>query len=233
MTATMVPPSAAPAPTTGAPRFVAIRANLLPDEIVSARQIDVIRKQVVIGLVTVVLLLVGWYGFARFQTASANGDLSAAQRQGIAYQDQQRQYDGVVHAQAAVHSIQSELQTLMTNDLQWKALLTTIRAQTPSGVTLSSIAGNVGASEAGAPEVLNQSGLAGVGTVSLTGTAPDKKTVAAFADRLAKAKGVAAPFISSVTTADNAVTFSMNVIITSDALGGRFSTSTPTSTGGN
>jgi hypothetical protein len=48
--------------------------------------------------------------------------------------------------------------------------------------------------------------------------------VAAFAARLARVPGLTAPLISSVVTAQHEISFSIDVVITSDALGGRYST---------
>ena len=67
--------------------------------------------------------------------------------------------------------------------------------------------------------------------MTLSGTAHDKRSVAAFADRLATVKGLAYPLITSVASQDNQVTFSIALSITKDALGGRFATPAP-STGG-
>jgi hypothetical protein len=122
-------------------------------------------------------------------------------------------------------------------------MLSTLRSKAPSGVALTSITATVtvpsaaigagGAGGAVAP-TLTQGGKATVGQVTLSGTAPDKRSVAAYADRLASAKGLAAPLVSSIGAGSGDVTWSMTVAITSDAMGGRYSAPSATNaTGGN
>jgi Tfp pilus assembly protein PilN len=234
MTTTMSPPAPTTAPSGGSLRFLSIRADLLPDEIVTARQVEVVRKQVLLGLASLVVLIVAWYAVSWLQTGASNRDLEAAHHQGIAYQNQQQQYGPLVRAQADVQTIQTQLQTLMVGDMSWKTMLNTLRAQAPARVTVTSVSATVAAGGAGAAvPTLNPSGKAAVGQVTLSGSAPDKKTVAAYADRLATAKGLAAPLVSSVTSGAGGVTFTMTVIVTADALGGRYATPAKTATGGN
>jgi Tfp pilus assembly protein PilN len=242
MATTMIPPTAAPKPPPSTARYVVVRANLLPDEIVSGRQVEVVRKQMLIGLVVVAILLIGWFGLSWWQTSSANGDLNNAQRQGTALQNQQNEFGSLVQAQGQTTTIQAQLQRLMVGDLSWKAMLTTLRAKAPNGLLLTVVDGSVtaGAAAAGAavPDsaILNSSGKETVGELRISGTAPDKRTVAAYADQLASVPGLAAPLILSVDVVQGSVTFSVSVLITSDALGGRYAvpaTSLPTTTGGN
>jgi Tfp pilus assembly protein PilN len=237
MATTMIPPVSTSPPSGGALRFVPIRANLLPDEIISGRQTVVVRKQVVLGLGVLVALLVAWYAASWWQTSQSNSALAGAQRQGAAYQNQQNQFGPLVRAQSDVQTIQSQLQTLMTGDLNWKRLLTTLRHAAPAGVVLDTVSAST-TTAAGSATVDATGTTAAAGQVSLSGSAPDKRTVAAYSDRLAVAKGLATPLISSVTTDPGGVKFTMSVVITSDAFGGRYSGpltpigSIPATTGG-
>jgi hypothetical protein len=92
-------------------------------------------------------------------------------------------------------------------------------------------AGGQPANNASGLDVLNTSGQVAVGSITITGSARDKNSVAAFADKLTTVKGIAAPFVSSVTGAKGDITFSVNALITANALGGRFHKTT-TTTGG-
>jgi Tfp pilus assembly protein PilN len=246
MATTLVPPSPSPASSrasTGEVRFVAVRANLMPSEVLSDRQVLVVRKQVLLGLVAVLVLLIGWFGLSWWQTRSANNELAAAQRQGVALQSQQTQFTPLVQAQAQIDNIRTELEQVMVGDLSWKTMLTTVRAKAPSGIGVDSITGAVstagktgGTTAAG--DVLNQTGSASIGQLTIGGTAPDKKSVAAYADALTKVTGLTAPLISTVQTETTGVTFTINALITSDALGGKYAvatdgTGTPATTGGN
>jgi Tfp pilus assembly protein PilN len=239
MTATMVPPTAAPRPTSRSARFVVVRANLLPDDVLSARQTVAVRKQVMLGLLVVVALLIAWFGLSWWQTSSARGDLHDAQAVGTTLQRQQLQYAPLVSAQREIGTIQQELQKLMLGDLSWKTMVTTLRTVAPAGIALTNVTGatSAGAAAAGHPasipggqpniSVLNQSGKQQIGQLTVTGTAPSKTSVAIYADRLGQVPGLTAPLITNVTATPGAHTlgFTVTLIITADALGGRYTTS--------
>lgn len=226
-----------PTPRPNEPvRFVAVFADLLPDEVVASRRLGELKRRVVIGLAVLLVLLIGWYVLAMWGTSKAKDDLASAQRQTTTLQAQLRTFQPLVTAQTQSAQISSALTRLMAGDAQWTDLLTTLRASAKDGVTLTSITGSMtaGAASVGSSAsglgVLNQTGKQQVGTLTLTGTAPDNNTVAAYVDTLAKVKGLAAPFPASVTGTGGKLTFSVSVIITSDSLGGRYAP-VPTSGG--
>jgi Tfp pilus assembly protein PilN len=239
MTTTLIPPSPAPSrAAAGEVRFVPVRANLMPDEVLSARQVVVVRKQVLLGLVAVLVMLIGWVGLSWWQTHAAESTLSDVQRQGLALQSQQAQFTPLVQAQADIADTRSQLEILMVGDLSWKAMLNLVREKAPAGVAVTSINGNVTDASAamGLADVLNQTGSASIGQLTISGSAPDKRTVAAYADALSKVSGVTAPLISSVQTSTTDVTFTIAAVITRDSLGGRYATDATgesVSTGGN
>ena len=70
--------------------------------------------------------------------------------------------------------------------------------------------------------LLNDSGKTVVGTLTITGTSHDKRLLAAFVDRLGSVRGVTVPLPASVTGRAGNLTYSINALITADALGGRF-----------
>lgn len=236
MTTTILPevPASAPAPPVAPTRFVAIRANLLPDEITDARRARRMARMVGVGLVTLIVLLAAGYGVAMWQTTGAKDSLAAAQRRSAALLNDERKFGPLLTAQSQAASIKPELTKLMAGDLQWKDLLATLRKSATGGVRITSVTGTatLGAAAtttdpaAGGYGILNQSGKQQVGALTISGTAPDKNAVATFIDTLTKATGLAAAFPASVTVQGGKLTFSANVIITSDALGGRYSGST-------
>lgn len=75
--------------------------------------------------------------------------------------------------------------------------------------------------------MLNQSGVTPVGTLAITGTAREKRAIAAFVDKLGSMRGLATPYLASVSTdASGVLTFTVDVVVTTDALGGRFAATT-------
>lgn len=236
MTSTVSPPAPVE-PDPSAPvepgRPIAIYANLLPEEIIAGRRIGVLKHRMLRGLAALVALLVLAYGYSWWQTHSARGDITAEHGRAAAMQAKLRQFEPLITAQGKSLQIQSTLSKLMTDDLQWRDLLTSLRSSAPAGVTVESVSGTVTAlSKPGAPTttdsgltVLNPSSDEAIGTLTISGTATDKSSVAAYVDALTRVKGLAAPLPASVTgTAGSktSLTYSVNVLITTKALGGRF-----------
>lgn len=243
MTTVALPEVPSPAPQYSAPglRFVAIRANLLPQEIIQARRAVVVRKRVAAAVAALVLVLVGVYGLSWWQTRSANNALAAAQQQSLALEQQQASFADLVQAQAATDSVRSQLQQVMVGDLPWAKLLTALRGTAPAGVSLDEISGTVTDTASGqAGSVAATGGLPvptskglPAGTLTVTGVAKDKASVAAYADRLSKLRGLANVLVTSVASnGHKAVTFDLTADITTDALGGRWSPSITTTSPG-
>jgi Tfp pilus assembly protein PilN len=116
----------------------------------------------------------------------------------------------------------------MVGDLSWTQLLATLRKSAPPGMTITNVLGSttVGAADtAGGLGILNRTGKPQVGMLTISGTAVDKNSVAAYLDALTKVPGLAAAFPASVTKQGGKMLFAATVIITSDALGGRYSAS--------
>jgi len=102
--------------------------------------------------------------------------------------------------QTQTETLDKQLKTVMADDLPWAALLKTLNATaTSAGVLLTSVAGTLTAVAADgsaiAATTTNSSrvppGVTTIGTLTLTGTAPDKPSVAAFVVKLGKVKAVA------------------------------------------
>lgn len=226
-------------PTDGR-RFVAIRADLMPDEIIRSRRTERVRRRVLLALAALAILLTGGYGLSLYQTSNAHRGLDALARQNAAMINEQAAFGPLVRAQGLKKTIDAQLSRLMVGDLSWKAMLATLRAKATDGIALTEVTGTVtaGAAAAGGPSspggigALNLTGQQQVGTLTVSGSARDKRSVADYADRLGQVKGLTAPFISTVTALGAKVTFTINVLITSDALGGRYSTTGPTIPGG-
>ena len=225
--------------TTDGLRFLAIRANLVPGEVLAARAADVTRKRVLIALGALLAVLAIAFGASWWQTHAANNDLSAEQRRASTLQAQTHSFAPLVAAQGATTSVRAQLQRLMTGDVSWQQMLTSLQSQAPTGVTLTQVSGTITAA-AGAPgtttgttNTLPSTGAASVGSLTLTGTARDKVSVANYTDALAATKGLSAPFVNSVTAGDHDVTFNLTVPITSAALGGRWTPTAGQHTGGN
>jgi len=242
MATIMTPESPAMDPRpAGDLRLSAIRANLMPDEVIIARRTEVLRRQVMLALAIVLGLIIAWYVVAWWQTHTSNSDLSDANHRSVALTNQQHQYGDLVSAQNEIATIDSQLKRLMVGDIQWRPMLATLRSAAPSGIALTNIVSTITSGAASAAggrgsaltdpiSVLNRSGKQAVGTLAITGTANDQKSIATYVDNLARVKGLTAPYPASVATATGATSgqlnFTVNVIVTTDALGGRYAVTT-------
>jgi len=244
MATTLIHPdsSAAPRPTPGGVRVAMIRANLMPDEVLIARRTEVLRRHILIGLAGVLALLIAWYGFTWLSTKSSENDLEDATHRTAALQAQQNKFAPLVAVQGQASTIQSQLHNLMAGDVQWRTMLANLRAKAGAGVQVTNVTstlsvGGVGVT-AGAttgPGLLNVSGKQAIGTLTVQGTAGTKSEIAGFVDRLASVKGLAAPLLQSVTTTTGkGYTFTVAAVLTTDALGGRYTppATAPTTNGG-
>jgi Tfp pilus assembly protein PilN len=239
MTTTMEPPvrpdpgPVEPTPAgPGASGAIRVFANLLPDEIVAARRLGTLKRRLVIGLAGLVAVLVLFEGFSWVQTHNAGSSLSSSASRTKTLQRQLQGFQPLIDAQSKSVQIQSTLTSIMKGDLQWKSLLSAVRAAAPSGVTVVSVNASVSAitasqsgqaQAAGGLPVLNQTGDEVVGNITVSGTATSKDAVAAFADALSKVKGLAVPFPASITATTANMTYSVQVLLTSQVLGGRYS----------
>lgn len=221
-------PSPAPADPAKRLRFVDIRADLMPDEVISARRTEVVRRRVLLGLGLVVALLIAGYGSSWLQTHSVKSDLSSLDRSNAALQSEQSDFAKLVTTENSANTVQSQLRTLMAGDLPWSSMLQKIHRALPSGTSVTSVQGSVpstlsgGGGAATTVNPLNQSGEQQVGTLTLTGAAPSKSAVAKYADNLGRITGVAAATPTSVATTSGSLTYTITALITSSALGGRY-----------
>jgi Tfp pilus assembly protein PilN len=216
------------APAGRAPRIPPIAANLLPVEIIETRRIRKVRGIVVSALVVFALLLGGWFGQARYQTAEARQSLRTAESDVQRLTRQQQAFATVVAVQAESQAIRSDLAVLLANDLRWARLLSSLRKAAPADVQINGAFGSLvsGATSSGggsaAPQLPSASGEAPIGTLTVTGSGATKMAVAAYVDALGNLPGLANPLLGDATLQEGAVQFTVRLDITRAALGGRY-----------
>ncbi len=212
-------------------RVLNIRANLLPAEIMAGRNARRMRL-IVIGAVALVAVLLGvWYAHAVSEKSAADRELDDVSAQVTAIRVSQNKYNSVVALKTQNETITKQLASLMAKDLSWATLTDTIRdTGTTAGVKVSGITGSL--TDGGGSNTLPSAASTGatVMLLQITGTGPDKKTVAKYVEQLGELPNVTNPYLSSATqndtsaTGSSTVTFSLSAAVTSSALCGRFTT---------
>jgi Tfp pilus assembly protein PilN len=202
-------------------RIPSVAANLLPTEVMEARRSRRVKRTVVVLLVLSVLLLVGWYGFARVQTGLAESELADAKASTERLTKQQDAFAELQQVQNDKAAIDRQLAQLMVNDMAWPALLRDLRAAAPAGLRLTGITVTLDASRttgAGGGGATT----AQVAFVTITGVGTSKPQIANYVDALGNVTGVADPFITNVVVSEKGLDFSVKVNVTTALLGGRF-----------
>jgi Tfp pilus assembly protein PilO len=208
-------------------RIPAIRANLLPSEITSGRNARRTRF-VLVGAVILVALLLGlWYVYAVQQKSAADKDLAAATEQVQATQKRKNSYNELTSMITQQEAIAAKLASLLAADLPWAATLDKVRSTgTAANVTIAEMTGSLNSTSDA-----TTANSKVVGTIALSGSAADKKTIANFVDDLATLDGIANPYLTVANEEEDTVNFTLTAEITTDARCGRYTT--PCKTGGN
>jgi Tfp pilus assembly protein PilN len=215
---------AKPDPATDRPmshRIPAVGANLLPVEVKQARRSRRIRRLVLISLAMFVVLLVGWYGFARVQTELARAELADAKASTERLTKQQDAYAELQQVQRDSAAIERQLAQLMANDMAWPALMRDLRRVAPANLKLTGITVTLDASRT-AGTATNTAAASRVAFVTITGIGTSKPQIAGYVDALSKVNGVADPFITSVSASEKGLDFDVKVDVTRALLGGRY-----------
>jgi len=208
-------------------RILPIRAKLLPQEITAGRRARRMRSFVIAAVAVVVVGLGAWYADAIQDEKRAIRDRDAVNAQVTAARNAQNAdgYHQVTTVIQANQAYATQLKTLMADDLPWSVMLDDLRSLgTAKQVTIGSIAITVPDKVAASSTALPSASTAStVATLTITGTAKDKKTVAGFITALAGVHGVANPYMTTAAETESATSFTVNADVTSTALCGRFS----------
>ena len=224
-------PAHRPQPVGKRLRYPAIHAELLPEEVIATRRLGALKGRLALLLALLLAVIAAGDVLSVWQTGDARSELGAAKAQNTVLNHRIAAFGPIVTTQNQLSAIQAALAQLMVGDVQWTDMIKTLNQAAPAGVAIASVSATMSGGAAavtnpgvGGLGVLNQTGDQSVGTVTVAGTAPDQRAVASFVDTLATVPGLAAPFPASVTGTGSGgpVQFSLNVLITTQALGGRF-----------
>jgi len=206
-----------------------IRANLLPHRVLEFRRARRAKGQALTAVVLAVVVVAAGVAATTLLRIAAESRLAFATATNIELLAEQRTYSDVASVLAEIDDIGGQLAALLRDDVSTSDLIDAIRGVATDGVLVSSVAldllrgpGDVDA--VGVAGSLDDSGLDHLGTLELTGTAPDQRTIAAFVDRLDDLDGITVPYLVSAraSTAGNGVEYTIEATITGDLRTDRF-----------
>jgi hypothetical protein len=206
-------------------RIPPIRARLLPEEITAGRNVRRTRTSLIVAVVLVIGVLAGWYLYAVSERNAVDDELIAITDQVDSTRRQTRdeKYLKVTKAIEQKETIEAQLKTAMKDDVPWETVLSALRNSGVKDITINNIVGTVETTVAGAAPATT-SGTRTVASLTIMGEGRDKKTIAAYLDKIAGVKGVTNVYLSNATSGGESGdwTFAVNADLTSDRLCGRF-----------
>jgi Tfp pilus assembly protein PilN len=213
------------------------RVNLLPPEILAARSFRKVKARLALVVVVTFLVVAAGVVWAQGQVGSAQAALDVTTAQTAALHRQEARYAEVPEVTNALASAETARATALGQDLLWYRLLNDIALAAPAnvwltgvGVTLSgpgSPAGSAATSVAAANSGADALTPAGIGKVTVSGTAVAYPDVAAWLDSIVKVYGLDGSTLQTVTrvvagTSPAQLQFTSQVVVSDKALSHRF-----------
>jgi type II secretory pathway pseudopilin PulG len=214
------------------------QVNLLPPEVRSARGLRVIQRWLVIALIVVAVICVGLVGWAMLNKSNAQDELEQAQQRTAELTAEVATYAEVPQVEASLDRAWSAQVLGMSSDVLWAERVGAIAALLPNDMKIESF--DVVMPSVTDPTLTTENPLRPLpsGTVALvlrSTTIPDTATLMASLDAV---PGFTSAWTDSLETAqddaDGAVFYrvKMSVLVTQDALSGRFDRPDATTTEG-
>lgn len=217
------------------------KVNLLPPEILDARGFRKVQARLALAVAVTVLLAAGGVAWAQRQVNSARDVLDATTAQASALHEQEARYAEVPKVTAALASAQAVREQVLAQDMLWYRLMSDIALATPSNVWLTTMNVTLSATPASgttssAASTGNVTGNvtgedplvpAGIGKVTVTGTATSLPDVAAWLEAIVRVRGLDGATLQTVTRASDSGTaeemqFTSQIVILDSALSHRY-----------
>jgi Tfp pilus assembly protein PilO len=180
---------------------------------------------VIAALVLVTVLLGTWYVHARIESSAADEEMERVSTQIAQLRTSQAQNSKAGTIKKQNESIAAQLKKLLAEDLPWATLTDEIRATgTTAGVQVSSISGSLTDTATVSSALPSTTSARTVASLQITGSGPDKATIAGFVDDLGDLSDLASPYLTSATQTKDGMTFTLSAQVAATALCGRFTT---------
>jgi Tfp pilus assembly protein PilN len=197
------------------------RVNLLPPEIVEAGRLRSVQLSMGAAVVAALVVVGGLWVVANQQAQSEQEKLDAAAVRQATVSKQVTSLAPVAAVYNQVDQRRQLLETALGGDVQWSQYLTDLSLTIPDNVWLTSMTVSPQAATAGTGGTADQ-----IANISFAGTALQHDDVALWLESLAKQKGYTSAYFNSSTEkvvgASTVVDFSSTVVVTREALSGRY-----------
>jgi Tfp pilus assembly protein PilN len=196
------------------------KVNLLPHEILQARQLARLKRLLGGVVAAVVLLGIGATVWAQAEASAAQEELDAVQSRAASLRAEQARYAAVPRLLSVIQAAGSARERAMSQDVLWYGFMSDLAVTTPKGITLNGLQVSLDKPTVNTDPLVP----AGLGSVTFTGTAKQVPDVAAWLDAVARIHGVDGSSLESVTRddGDGSLKFTTTVQVTSKALTHRY-----------
>jgi type IV pilus assembly protein PilN len=207
-----------------------IVADLTPPELTASRRLAVIRKALLAGLISLVVLLLIGYGYAFRTKHVASSALAAEQARTSRLLIEQNKYGVVTQLHGSIASVDRQLATLMTGDVGFSATVGKLVGALPPTMAISDLevkvspAGAAAATAAMGSTVtsLDTSGHQAIGQVTVSGSSHSLDDLSGYLVKLRQIKGVIDVVPVSNQVSGPAVQFNVTLSLTDQVLTHRF-----------
>jgi Tfp pilus assembly protein PilN len=185
------------------------RVNLLPPEILDARGFRKVQGRLVTAVVATLVVVAAATIWGQTRVNSAQDALDAASAQTVVLHRQEARYAEVPRLTSAVAAAKAARAAALSQDMLWYRLLNDIALTTPSNVWLTTMNVNLGSGtsptgDSRASASPSSSGSdplvpAGIGKVTVTGTASSYPDVAAWLEAIVRVHGLDASTLQTAT----------------------------------
>jgi Tfp pilus assembly protein PilN len=200
-----------------------IAVDLTPGEVANARKVGALKKIIAAALV-VVLALCGVAIFLTLQDEWAARDAyNAEQARTADIQRDLKQYSDVTLMETTTTQINSQIATLMADDVNYVNLMAKVRARAPEGVVITNLSILL-ANDQTAPGTTGGTRPSVIGTAVVAGRSSSISALAPFVKNLSMLRGVTEVVPTSNTKTELGVDYTLSMDITDELYTHRFET---------
>ncbi|MES2093719.1 MAG: hypothetical protein V4531_07900 [Actinomycetota bacterium] len=199
------------------------RVRLLPREVGEGQRSRALRRRLLLGLATVVILAILATVGATFTLVTANSQLANEQSRSSLLAASRAKYSDVTKLQGQVDQILTSQTAAATTEILWAPYIESIKATLPAGTTITAFTAQIADSAATAAAAANALTPKQIADVKITANSPQQE-ISNWLDNLAKVKGFVAAIPGSVTRVEETKSYTVEVdlLVNADALAKRF-----------